>query len=238
MATSYLILFFFLIISMLLSVWARKLTLPAALVGGVIGYFIFIGAGATGIAMIVAFFILGTAATSWKMERKQLQTIAERDKGKRRAGQVLANAGVAGLLGMMVLLFPQQKIILQLMMASSFSSATADTLSSELGNVYGRKFYNILTLQKDERGRNGVISAEGTVIGFLGSILIAVVYSIGFGWGFSFLWIIIAGTIGNLSDSILGATLERNNIIKNNAVNFLNTLVAAVAGAVCFYFFS
>ena len=39
--------------------------------------------------------------------------------------------------------------------------------------------------------------------------------------------IIIAGTIGNIADSLLGATLEKKQAIKNDAVNFLNTSVAA-----------
>jgi uncharacterized membrane protein len=49
------------------------------------------------------------------------------------------------------------------------------------------------------------------------------------------IWIIIAGTAGNLSDSVLGALLERKNIIGNNAVNFLNTFIAALV-ALLFYF--
>jgi len=44
----------------------------------------------------------------------------------------------------------------------------------------------------------------------------------------NFCLIIIAGTAGNLTDSILGAVLERRGIIGNNMVNFLNTLTAAL----------
>ena len=113
------------------------------------------------------------------------------------------------------------------MMAAAFSSATADTLSSELGSLYGRKFYNILSFKKDTRGLDGVISVEGTLFGVIGSMLIAVVYSAGFGWGENFFLIIIAGTIGNLADSLLGALWERKRLLHNDVVNFLNTLIAA-----------
>jgi uncharacterized membrane protein len=48
-------------------------------------------------------------------------------------------------------------------------------------------------------------------------------------------WIIAAGTAGNLSDSVMGALLERRGVIGNNAVNFLNTLIAALV-MLLFYF--
>jgi uncharacterized membrane protein len=50
----------------------------------------------------------------------------------------------------------------------------------------------------------------------------------GLGWGSGFLIIILAGTMGNLSDSILGALLERKQLLTNNGVNSLNTFIAAL----------
>ena len=44
--------------------------------------------------------------------------------------------------------------------------------------------------------------------------------------------IVLAGTAGNLADSLLGALFERGGILNNNAVNFLNTLTAALLGYV------
>lgn len=141
---------------------------------------------------------------------------------------MLANAGVAAICGMLVLMCTKFAGLLLLMMAASFASATADTLSSELGTIYGKRFFNIVTLKPDQRGLDGVISLEGTLIGIAGSCIIAVIYAIGFEWDLNVVWIIIAGTTGNLTDSLLGALLERKHYIDNNAVNFLNTLMAAL----------
>lgn len=220
-----------------LSVKGNKLTIRGGILGGVLGFFIFLGACYTGLAMLGLFFILGTVATSWKMKVKQQRGIAEKRGGRRRGSQVLANGAVAGTLGLLAWLYPQKAPELTLLMAGSLSAATADTLSSELGNVYGRKFYNILTFKKEQRGLNGVISIEGTGMGIAGSALIALTYGFGFGWDLSVLWIIVAGTVGNVSDSILGATLERQRYLNNDAINFLNTLIGAfTALLLCFVF--
>jgi len=227
-----LLLFIILGFTMFITVRIKKLTMSAAFAGAVIGVLVFSGAAFTGIAMMAAFFILGTAATSFQAKNKTSTGIAEVNNGRRDTGQVLANAGVAGILGIYIYLLPEQTHTFRLMMAASFSAAAADTLSSELGNVFGSRYYNIITFKKDQRGLNGVISAEGTAAGIAGSIIIAIIYSVGFGWSLDFLWIVIAGTAGNLADSVLGATAERKRYLDNNAVNFLNTFIGAVAGMV------
>jgi uncharacterized protein (TIGR00297 family) len=228
MLARYGLLVIILIAGIVYSVSARKLTFIAAIIGAVVACLVFAGAGYTGVAMMTTFFILGSAATSWQQGKKQVFINTDDHKSGRTPGQVLANAGIAAITGILVLIFPSHNNLWVLMMAASFASATADTLSSELGTVYGKRFFNIISLKPDQRGLDGVISLEGTLIGIGGCIIIAVVYAIGFGWGSSLITIIIAGTAGNLADSVLGATLERGKYIGNNAVNFLNTLIAAL----------
>jgi uncharacterized protein (TIGR00297 family) len=94
--------------------------------------------------------------------------------------------------------------------------------------VYGKRFFNIISFRADRCGMDGVISLEGTLIGIAGSCIIAAIYALGSGWDINFCFIVIAGTIGNLTDSILGALFERKGKIGNDAVNFLNTLAAAL----------
>ncbi|MFD2865379.1 DUF92 domain-containing protein [Mucilaginibacter antarcticus] len=220
------IIYIILLFGAVFSYMAKKLTLPGAITGAMVGLLIYEGAGLTGVAMLALFFIAGSWATSWKGQQN-VNVKAIENHGPRTAGQVLANGGVAAILCALALSIPGKAPVLQLMVAGSLAAASADTLSSELGMIYGRRFYNIVTLKKDTRGLDGVVSLEGTLIGLFGAVLIAVVYTIGVGWNFSFWAIITAGFIGNTADSVLGATAERRGLIGNNAVNFLNTAIGA-----------
>lgn len=217
-----------------LTVLLKKLTIEAAAVGCVLAIVIFYGSGWISLLLMAVFFVLSTFATGWKRKTKEQLNIAERDKGKRKASQVFANAGVAAIASIISLVYPNYLEISQMMIAASFSSAIADTLSSELGSVYGKNCYNILSFKKEQRGVDGAISIEGTLFGLIGSIIVAGIFLFYTESALAFLIVLIAGTIGNLSDSVLGATLERKGIIKNDVVNFLNTLIAAMLALIAF----
>lgn len=222
----YLIFIFPVILTILLfSVKTRKLTISAALTAVAIGLIVLKAAQLTGVFMLLTFFLLSVLATSHKKAIKlKLHPEDLATKG-RNTGQVLANGGVAALTAILAIIDTQHSYIYLIMMAASLSSALADTLSSELGMVYGRKFFNILTFKKEANGLDGVISIEGLLIGIFGASIIAFIHS---GFSRESLIIIGAGVAGNLMDSILGATLERRHLIGNNTVNFINTLFAAL----------
>ena len=212
-----------------------KLTLSGAITGGVVALCIYMGTGFIGIAMLATFFVLATIATSHKKNTKN-KLEGNQHPEKRDAWQVLANGGLPAILGLLVFIIPDNVVLATVLTAAAFASATADTLSSELGTVYGKRFYNIITFKPDEKGRDGVISLEGTLIGIAGAAVIAAVYAIGFGWNNMVLSIIIAGTAGNIADSVLGATLERKECINNNEVNFLNIFISVIVCCLLMYY--
>jgi len=230
---NYLI-YIFLAIGVVASIATRKLTPLAAITAGIVGLLVFEGGGYAGIIMLTVFFILGTIATGWKRKRKQKIGAADAHKAERTAGQVLANGGVAALLGFFGWYAHEYKVLITYMMAGSLAAATADTLSSEIGTIIGRRFYNILSLKPDERGLDGVVSLEGTIVGIIGAAVIAAIFASSYSWDIGAVWIILAGFIGNIVDSVLGATLERRKMMGNNTVNFVNTLSGAV---VCWLLF-
>jgi len=212
------------------SAYWKKLTPAAALTGIIIGECIYSGDGYRGLLDLALFFALGTAATAWKKTEKLAIKGNAAHQPTRNTGQVIANGGVAAILGILAFLYPLHRDLYTLMLAASLSSATGDTLSSELGMLYGRNHIDILTGKPGERGADGVISLEGLLIGLIGSAIIAMA-SLPSSWK-SFSIITLAGLLGNLADSLLGATLEREGRLSNDVVNFCNTGIAALcAGA-------
>ncbi|SEA36729.1 DUF92 domain-containing protein [Pedobacter hartonius] len=218
------------------SIYAKKLTVPAAFTGLICGLLIYLGAGYAGILMLTTFFLGGTIATSWGRRKKQ-ELDQPGDSVKRNSGQVLANSGTATLVAIVMLIFPTYRDMLMPVLSAGLASAMADTLSSELGMLYGRSFYNCLTWKKDERGLDGVVSPEGTFIGIAGALVISTIYAAAEGFHTAFLIIIFAGAAGNFADSFLGAALERKYMLNNDWVNFLSTLFAAGLALLILVFF-
>lgn len=219
------------------SLLTKKIDLWGALAGGCITFAMFLGSGWLGIVTLTAFFTLGTMVSQWKKKEKKSLDLAQENEGRRTIVNAVANGGVAGLAGLWAWIFIEDQLFFEVVMMASIASACSDTFSSELGNVYGKRYISILTFQSDKRGLDGVISIEGLMAGVVGSSMIALIYLFFRPYSDVFWIILVGGIIGNLSDSILGATVQRKDWLDNHQVNFLSTLIAGFIAYLLIFIF-
>jgi uncharacterized protein (TIGR00297 family) len=221
-----------------LLVWRlRAATGPAALTGFVLTACMYLATAnpVSGSWLQTAFpsgltlFVLAFLATRFRRESKEHLGIAEARSG-RRAAQIVANLGSAALAGIALLSHPIGGMAA---MVAALAEATADTISSELGQVLGGTPRLITSLRSVPAGTDGGVSLAGTAAGIVGAMLVVLtaVPTLHLSWRVALVaW--SAGIFGLFFDSLLGATLERRGWINNDAVNFLSTLAAALVAAV------
>jgi uncharacterized protein (TIGR00297 family) len=181
--------------------------------------------------LLVAFFVIGSACTKLGYRRKAAANLAQERGGRRGARHALANAGVATACAVFAALTAYPALF-AVAFAAAFATAAADTASSEIGQLVGRRTFLITTLRPVPRGTEGAVSLEGTLAGIAASVAIG---ALGAAVQL-YPWVCVlpvagAAFIGTTFESVVGATLEQRRLLDNEALNFLNTLVGALAGA-------
>jgi uncharacterized protein (TIGR00297 family) len=206
--------------------WLRGVTRSGAAAGAVVCFLLYAGAGLGAFLGLVSVFALTWITTRWGYQRKQRLGTAEKRDG-RRASQVLANLGLAGVCALFHSISRGQAIYL-LAMAAALSEAAADTVSSELGQAIGQQARLITNWKPVPAGTDGGISPAGTFAGIAAATVVSSVC--GLSGVLPWRWLVISilsGVAGMLADSYMGAWLERRRLLNNDSVNFLGTLVAA-----------
>ncbi len=206
-------------------------TTSGAGAGAAVCFAILWAPGYGGFAALLAVFVLTWVATRIGYAHKQRLGIAEARVG-RDEHQVLANLGLAALCSLLYAFGGHDPRLLVAMVAA-FAEAAADTMSSEIGQTLGGAPRLITSWRAIPAGTDGGITFAGTLAGTVGAIVVSLVGTMTglFGWRFVPLCT-AAGIAGMLVDSVLGATLERRNVLGNNAVNFISTMVSAVLAVV------
>ena len=204
-------------------VWAmRSATLPAAGVGLLVCLTLSLrGSGSffgrPGLSALIVLFVLTFAATRYGRQKKESRGLAEARSG-RRASQVVANLGVAAVFAALGWYGA---------CLAALAEATADTVSSEVGQAIGGPTWLITKFRRVPAGRDGGVSVAGTLAGLVGAGLVVLVGLPGLVSWRDGVVVFVCACAGLAFDSVLGATVEERGWLGNDLVNFCSTLFAA-----------
>lgn len=210
--------------------WLARTVQPSgAVVGHLVGTAIWTFSGWRGYLILVAFFVLASGSTKVGYAQKAARRIAQEAGGRRGARHAIANCGLAAFLTLLAAGTPDATAMM-IAFTAALATAVFDTVSTEIGQVYGRHPILITTLRPVPPGTDGAVSLEGTAAGFAaGAALAALAWATGLipAWGAAV--VAAAAFVGTTAESYFGATIEAMKLVDNEAVNFANTLVGALA---------
>lgn len=206
---------------------ARTVTGAGALTGMIIGAVIIVGTGLAGWTVLIVTFVAVSLATRLGHRRKAEAGIAEDRGGRRGPGNAIANTGVAAWAAL-VASGSADPSLPHLALVASLVTAGSDTVASEVGKAFGRTTWLLTSFRRVPRGTTGAVSLEGTAAGVMAAVLLA---SAG-------VWmalvpmaavpiIAIAASVASLIEGVIGATVEAQGMLSNDAVNFVNSAIGA-----------
>lgn len=189
---------------------ARLLSLTGGIAAALLGSLVF-GLGGWEWAVVLLVFFLSSSALSRGFRGRNQSATENYAKGDRRdAGQVAANGAVAALfVGLHSVL--GSSVWPWIGFAGALAAANADTWATELGGLSRLRPRLITDLARQvEPGTSGAVSSGGTLAALAGSAVIGAVAAL---LGADNPWlqfsvVALAGFLGALADSVLGATLQ------------------------------
>ncbi|XP_049873382.1 transmembrane protein 19 [Pectinophora gossypiella] len=212
----------------------------------------------TFLAALFTVFITSSKATKFRLHLKtKIEEDVKEGEGQRNWIQVLCNTGMATQLGLLYLLDvgASERPIdfvkdyraswLSMGVLGVFACCNGDTWASELGTVLSKSDpYLVTTFKRVPKGTNGGITAVGTFFSTVGGFVIglsqylAVLYFADRSllmyappqWPMIVLGA-VAGFLGSLIDSILGATLQYSGLNKDGKiVSYSSQTVKYISG--------
>ncbi len=187
---------------------AGTVGVSGAVVGMILGVALWVFGGWQAFAILLLFFVLGRGATRVGYAGKAARGIAQERGGRRGARNAIANCAVPVFFAFLAAATPHGDLF-QIAMVAALATAAFDTVSSEIGQVWGRRPFLPTTLRRVPPGTDGAVSIEGTLAGGAAAALLAAAAMLlgltGSG-GLVVAAIIVAGAfVGTTLESYLGA---------------------------------
>ena len=206
---------------------ARTVTVPGAVVGGIIGSTIFVCAGWQGWLLLLACFLCAAVTSRMGLDRKMLLGIEEERGGRRGPGNAIAStAAIVATPVLAALSYGREAGLIA--MTAALVAGASDTIASEIGKAWGTRTWGLLPPRLVRAGTPGAMSLQGTAAGLLGA---AALGTLAIGLGLiprdALLAVVVGATAGALAESLFAATFEPPGILNNDALNFINTALAA-----------
>lgn len=200
--------------------WKRSLSRSGAIAAVVVGTMMYALGSAVWFGTLIAFFVSSTLLTKWKQRAKAQAESGYEKSGRRDAGQVLANGGLAALLCAAHALWPNA--LWWWAFVGVMATVTADTWATEVGGFSRTPPRSIRTGARVAPGTSGGVTALGLAAAMAGAAFVGAA-----AWALAsvgepaagaasgshaalaqLLVALLAGSAGALADSWLGATWQ------------------------------
>ena len=208
----------------LFAYWRKSVSVSGLWSGILVGTFLYGFSGPQGFSLLAFFFIVSSLLTRHGLDRKQAMGVAQPNEGRRGAKEALANCLPS--LFFAFLFWRNGSLLAAVGFVSSFAAALADTTATELGQVYGRRFFRMPRFQRVPAGTRGAFSLEGTGFGVLAACAMGTLaYCLGFFPVFGIIPVVVGATIGFIGESLLAPV-----IVGHEVRNFIGPLLGGGCG--------
>lgn len=199
-----------------------------ALAGIIVGSLLLAVSGWPAWWLLATTFLVAAGTTRVGAHVKDACGIAEGRRGRRAAGNVVANTGAAALWAL-TSVWSHDPAIAAVGLAAALATSASDTAASEIGKARQGRTYRLWPYQIVPPGTNGALSAGGTASGIIAAGLLATVaVASGLVDGRQGLAVAGAATIALGTESVIAFALEDTGWLNNDGVNFVSSLLGSL----------